>query len=129
MDSEHYLFALHKYIEMNPLKAKMIKVLSEYKWSSYLCNALGKTDNLVTPHSLYEALGESNLHRCERYREIFSGLDIDKQQSQITEATLRGEVYGSEMFHRKISSLVSRATKLTTHGGDRKSDVYRGQAD
>jgi hypothetical protein len=32
---EAYLYALMLYIEQNPLKAKMVKVLEEYPYSSY----------------------------------------------------------------------------------------------
>jgi len=43
------------------------------------------------------------------------------------EATLRGEVYGTNGFHQKISQLISRSTKLAAHGGDRKSEIFKGQ--
>jgi hypothetical protein len=62
--------------------------------------------------------------RCERYREIFEKRNTKKQDQQITLATMRGEVYGSEGFHRKIGGLISRTTKLSAHGGDRKSEAY-----
>ena len=35
VDSEHYLFALYKYIEMNPIKAGIVEDLADYKWSSF----------------------------------------------------------------------------------------------
>lgn len=43
-------------------------------------------------------------------------LDIAKEESLITEATLRCEVYGSDRFHQKISRLISRPIKLVAHG-------------
>ena len=64
----------------------------------------------------------------ERYREIFDALDITKQENQITEATIRAEVYGSSAFHSKIIKVTSRITKLTSHGGDRKSELFNYQA-
>jgi len=50
------------------------------------------------------------------------------QYKLITEATLRGEVYGSKLFHTRISKLIDRPTKLVTDGGDRKSEEYLSQA-
>ena len=41
---------------------------------------------------------------------------------------MRGEVYGRDVFHSKISELISRSTKLTSHGGDRKSEKYQDLA-
>ncbi|NOQ93079.1 MAG: hypothetical protein GQ547_00410 [Methylophaga sp.] len=128
VDSEHYLFALYKYIEMNPVRAGMVMELADYEWSSYAHNALGKADRLISEHPLYKALGDDLQQRYKSYQKIFDKLDIAKEESLITEATLRGEVYGTNGFHQKISQLISRSTKLAAHGGDRKSEVYKDQA-
>ena len=34
---------------------------------------------------------------------------------------MRGEVYGGDASHHKVSQLLSRPSKLTAHEGDRKS--------
>ncbi|HIG65352.1 MAG TPA: hypothetical protein EYQ43_07330 [Methyloprofundus sp.] len=128
VDSDQYLFTLYKYIEMNPVKASMVKDIADYEWSSYRHNALGQTDKLITEHQLFKDLGATAEERSESYREIFGALNIAKQESQITEATMRGEVYGSDGFHSKISKLISRTTKLSSHGGDRKSETYTNQS-
>ena len=128
VDSEHYLFTLYKYIEMNPIKANMVKSIADYQWSSYRHNALGYTDSLITEHPLYKDLGTDKKQQCESYKEMFEQLHTTKQDSRITEATMRGEVLGSDGFHSKISMLISRSTKLTAHGGDRKSEIYKNQA-
>jgi putative transposase len=128
VDSDSYLFTLYKYIEMNPVKANMVTDPSDYKWSSYSYNALADDDKLITPHSLYKAMGNTPEIRCKHYKELFDRLDISQQQDKITRATIAGEAYGSENFHKKISTLVSRSTKLGSHGGDRKSEEYKNQA-
>jgi len=127
VDSENYLFTLHKYIEMNPIKADMVGNIEDYKWSSYPHNALGIKDGLITEHLLYKRLGKESSLRCKNYKSFFSetGSEHDKD---ITEATMRGIVYGKEKFHKKIARLISRPTRLMAHGGDRKSDEYQNQA-
>ncbi len=128
IDSENYLFALYRYIEMNPVKANMVKDIAEYPWSSYRHNALGKKDDLITEHKLYWDLGKSRELRVEKYQKIFSTQNSTKQEQQITEATARGEVYGSSEFHYEMGKIISRSTKLARHGGDRKSQSYTDQA-
>ena len=66
--------------------------------------------------------------RYTSYQEMIDKPDIAKQESLITEATLRGEVYGGDGFHKRISQLILRSTRLTNHGGDRKSDAYKYKA-
>jgi len=41
---------------------------------------------------------------------------------------MRGVVYGRKRFHAKTAKLITRPAKLTTHGGDRKSEKYHNQA-
>ncbi len=124
IDSSNYLFTLYKYIEMNPVKASMVKNSKDYEWSSYRHNAFGKIDPLLTEHLQYKRLGKESHLRCKNYRTLFNELDTTKQDKQITEATQRGEVYGSTAFHTRITKLLDRPTRLATHGGDRKSEEY-----
>jgi len=128
VDSDSYLFSLYKYIEMNPVSAKMVGDVSEYPWSSYPYNALEEPDGLITPHGLYMDLGMTAELRCRRYEAMFETLDISQQRQKITKATLAGEAFGSDAFHNKISLLVNRTTRLSSHGGDRKSEIYKNQA-
>ena len=41
IQSEKYLLELHRYIELNPVRADMVDEPSDYSWSSYVYNALG----------------------------------------------------------------------------------------
>jgi putative transposase len=125
VDSEKYLFTLYKYIEMNPIKANMVKSLKDYKWSSYAHNALGQEDKLVSQHFLYQQLGPTLEARNKAYQTIFTQVDLTKKNDNITQATLRGEVYGSDKFHRNIKKSLTRPSKLSAHGGDRKSKAYK----
>src|SRR5690348_7286923 len=50
VQEEHYLLLCMRYIEMNPVRAGMVKSPSHYRWSSYRSNAQGQEDPLVTAH-------------------------------------------------------------------------------
>ena len=127
VDSEHYLFTLYKYIEMNPIKANIVKELKDYPWSSYQYNGLGEEDTLITAHSLYKALGGTREQQANSYLALFEPLDISKQNNDITQATQKGEVFGRAKFHTEMALLLKRPTTLTSHGGDRKSENYQKQ--
>ena len=45
LEAENYLLELYRYIEHNPVRAGMVGGPSQYPWSSYPINALGK--NLI----------------------------------------------------------------------------------
>jgi putative transposase len=57
VQEEIHLLELYRYIELNPVRAGIVEQPSDYVWSSYAINALGKPPKLCTPHVLYMALG------------------------------------------------------------------------
>jgi putative transposase len=57
VDSQHYLLACSRYIELNPTRGGIVERSGEYPWSSFRCNAHGHADALITPHREYLALG------------------------------------------------------------------------
>jgi len=113
---------------MNPVKANMVSQAGHYPWSSYRHNALGKADELISVHDLYEQLADTHWQRAQRYKALFDELKVERYDMQITQATYRGEVFGSTQFHSGVDQMISRPTKLISHGGDRKSEDFKNQA-
>lgn len=129
IDSEAYALLCYRYIELNPVRADMVKHPSEYPWSSYRANALGVADvltpNLITPHQMYYALGQDELTRQARYRDLFIGQIDEISLSQMREATNKAWVLGSDHFKQKIAVQLNRRTDKLGKGGDRKSNAFR----
>lgn len=73
-----HLLACHRYIEDNPVRARMITDPAEYEWSSFRRNALGRPDEVVRSHPLYDALAARSESRRKRYRELF-GQQLEPQ--------------------------------------------------
>ena len=67
VESEQYLFVCMRYIELNPVRAGIVKHPLEYPWSSAHANAIGKRDPLVKPHPLFAAIGNSIDERQRAY--------------------------------------------------------------
>lgn len=63
-----YLLACMRYIELNPVRAGIVRWPAQYPWSSYRANALGEEDALVTPHPWYYALGRTPQARRAAWR-------------------------------------------------------------
>lgn len=67
VQSADYLLKCYRYIELNPIRAGMVKYPEEYKWSSYHANALVIESVLRTPHEEYLRLGKSTEEREAAY--------------------------------------------------------------
>lgn len=116
VDSEAYLLTCMRYIELNPVRARMVSHPGEYPWSSYEANGQGKQDILITPHPLYLALGASPGQRQVAYRELFRNhLDNDLLQ-EIREALNHELVLGRSYFKDKIEAVTNRQTRIGRPG-------------
>jgi putative transposase len=62
-----YLLSCMRYIELNPVRAGLVRSAADYRWSSYRANVLGREDALVTPHPCYYALGRTPQARRAAY--------------------------------------------------------------
>lgn len=72
ISKDEYLITCGRYIELNPVKAKIVKDPKEYQWSSYNVYAYGKEDDIVDYDPLYDDLGKTGLERQDSYREQFA---------------------------------------------------------
>ena len=106
IDSENYLMACYRYIELNPVRALMVTDSQYYEWSSYHANALGKKDTLVTPHPLYKRLGKNKVSREMAYKALVSsGIEADLI-TKIQQCTQTGVPLGKDKFIDQIESLL-----------------------
>jgi len=69
-----YLLSCMRYIELNPVRARVVARPEQYQWSSFHANALGRNDTLLTPHTHYCALGRDAESRQAAYRALFRDL-------------------------------------------------------
>ena len=125
IDSEAYALLCYRYIELNPVRANMVRHPSEYPWSSYRANAVGQYNVLLAPHALYMCLGDNAESRQSAYRALFAAQINEMTLAQIREAINKAWVLGSDYFKDKIAAQLNRRTEKATRGGDRKSEKYK----
>jgi len=112
VDSDAYLFACHRYIEMNPVRAGLVEHPSGYPWSSYKFNAEGQPSDILAPHPLYLALAADPLERRARYRTMFEFPQSPEELKRIRESTQAGVVLGRGSFIDDLpSAALSRGIK------------------
>ncbi len=125
IDTEHYLLRCMQYIELNPVRAKMVFDPSAYPWSSYRHNALGELNALITPHAEYERLGISKEDQFKNYQKLFT-LTLEQEIiDEIRENTNKCWVLGNKEFKSTIDQKLNRKVVSSEKGGDRKSLRYQ----
>ena len=107
-----YLMNVYRYIELNPVRAKIVDEPSQYKWSSYRNNALGVLSALCTPHEIYLQLGATSTMRLNTYRSLFSVALSESLINEIRLSSNKELVLGSAEFKDKIEAMTGE--KLRT---------------
>lgn len=103
-----YVLTCYRYIELNPVRAGMVSHPSDYRWSSYHCNAEGKYSSLIEPHDDYLRLGGSENSRLRHYRALINeGLDPHSME-KLRRATNGNYVLGGVRFQREIEKTLGR---------------------
>jgi putative transposase len=108
VDSKNYLLTCSRYIETNPVRGGLVKNPTDYRWSSYAHNALGKAEEMISAHREYLKLGNSDKERANAYRALFKQNLCSQTVELITESALKGWVLGDSKFARKIEKLSGR---------------------
>ena len=109
VQNEEYLLVLYRYIELNSVRAGMVQDPSEYSWSSYQCNALGKQSDLLTAHPIYLSINEDAKLRQAAYRALFTHHVEPTLIEDIRKATNKGLALGRESFKFRVQTLSGRS--------------------
>ena len=98
-----YLLVCQRYIELNPVRAGMVRYAGHYRWSSYRCNAEGKDDALVQPHPLYFSIGKNQGERQHAYAALFHA-DEEVALQALRVASRGNAAVGSAEFVRELQT-------------------------
>jgi putative transposase len=102
IESTSYLLTCMRYIEMNPVRAGMVKRPDHYRWSSYSANALGEENYIVSPHEEYVRLGPTLSRRTVAYRALFDTAVRCDDLERIRCCTQSGTPMGGKRFLDQI---------------------------
>lgn len=122
VDSERYVLACYRYIELNPVRAGMVLDPGDYGWSSYRSNAMGCSDPLVVPHPVYEQIAGEAEERRLRYRDLVVQGISDDELDALRLYAQRQRALGSTRFQEQIARQLQRRAGLGQPGRPRKAN-------
>ena len=133
VQSEQYLIACQRYIELNPVRAGIVTFPGAYAWSSYRANAEGIRDSLIMPHRDYMELGRNECERQYEYRRLFGSYLDQGFLREIRSTTNGGYALGTESFQRDVAQKIGRRATRGMPGrpspaslcGDLEPDLFR----
>ena len=108
IDREAYFLSCCRYIELNPVRARMVRHPREYRWSRYRAHAQGATDLLLTGHEIYDRLAGTPAERQKEYRALFRATLDENFVDGLRAATNGGWALGDARFKRQIAKALGR---------------------
>jgi len=129
VEPRDYLLSCQRYIELNPVRAHMVGIPSDYPWSSYRPNAIGTISKLLTPHETYLNLGKCDQDRTLEYRNLFT-IQIDEVLLKDIRASVnKGLALGSEQFKNEIERLTGRRVTPGRRGPKKQKSDFKETSD
>ena len=108
IEHEQYLFTCMRYIELNPVRAGIVKHPNDYLWSSWHANTGRRSSRLITAHTCYKELGKSESDRFNFYRDLVLNTAEPEEEQKLRQATRQNASLGNEKFTQQITELVGR---------------------
>jgi putative transposase len=103
--SESYVLACYRYIECNPVRARMTASAGQYRWSSYRANGEGMGDSAIRPHPAFTALALEADQRKRDYARLCAQVLPDEVVNEIRRAIRVGGAIGALRRNRGRPSL------------------------
>lgn len=113
---DDYLLACCRYIELNPVRARMVAAPQDYPWSSCRYRLGVETADWLDLDPCYLALGDSEAERRSRYRDFLRAAIPCGEWELIREAVQRGQLTGTDRFTDEVADILGRRVERRGQG-------------
>ena len=119
-DDEHLLTVL-RYIEANPLRAKLVERAGEYRWSSFACHGNGCADELLDTVPAYELLAAQPAGRQRRWSAYVHRTPDEAELAAINRSSEMGLPYGERSWADRLCRRLNIDLTMRPRGRPRKN--------
>ena len=116
IDSDSYLLACYRYVDLNPVRAKIVNTPIEYRWSSFGDHVGSTPMGWLDDAPSFLALGRTMAHRRAAYLDFVQQLIPESQLQLIRSAIQRNQVTGSVKFQEQIAERTGRRISARAQG-------------
>jgi putative transposase len=128
VETERYLLACCRYIELNPVRAHIVAQPEDYLWSSYQDKIGMRQTPWLDIDPCYYGLGCTAQERARRYQTFITEAVPEKEWALIRQAVQRGQVTGTQQFLEAVAATVGKRVALRGPGRPRKAVRVEGEA-
>lgn len=124
VDTDAYLLACMRYVDLNPVNAGLCKHPADYRWSSYRQNVglLSKSgrDEWLDADPVMKCLGEDGTKRAAAYARFVAAGISKEEHHRIRDAVRRNQLTGGRCFIDEIEQRTGIRVESRGQGRPRK---------
>ena len=120
IQSDRYLLACSRYVELNPVRAGMVASPKDYRWSSY-GQKVGIVDRWLDEDPCYVALGATRRERETGYAGFVDAVISQEEGAFIRTALRRNQLTGDARFVDEVATRSKRRIEFRSPGRPRKA--------
>jgi len=121
VQTDGYLLACCRYIELNPVRASMVSNPEDYRWSSYQQKT---TTNISTRwidiDPLFHSLGECEETRIQRYINFVQSGIPNQELQFFRDNVQRGQLTGNHKFVDEVERIIGKRIEFRSRGRPKK---------
>ena len=104
IQTDEHLLTVLRYIEANPLRARIVRRAENYPWSSYLAHGVGESSELVDSLVTYDALSPRASGRQRRWAEMVHRPLDESMIGAVRRSIETGLPYGDATWVKKLAT-------------------------
>ena len=120
IETDTYLLACQRYVELNPVNAGMVKQAGDYEWSSYRQKTGIEKDMWVDGDPIYSGLSKDKNERMKRYKQYINQTIPEEEKQLIGCALQRGQLTGTPRFIEEVEQRLGIRVEHRTQGRPKK---------
>lgn len=120
VQSEDYLLACCRYIELNPVRACIVAAAQDYPWSSCRARLGYARSSILDLDPCYLELAAEESARRARYAKFLQSAIPEGEWALIRSAARRGQLTGNEGFRQQVAATLRRRIENRGPGRPRK---------
>jgi len=121
IQADEHLLTVLRYIEANPLRARIVRRAEDYPWSSYRAHGMGEADPLLDPLINYQELARRAGDRQRKWADKVHAPLAEAQLAAIRRSSASGLPYGGQAWVKRLAKRLDLDLTIRPRGRPRKS--------
>ena len=120
IETDTYLLACNRYVELNPVSAGMVTKVEDYEWSSYRQKVGIEKEKWIDSDEAYIGLSEDKDARMRHYKNYINRGIPEEEKEMISGAIQRGQLTGTHHFVEEVEQRVGLRVEYRGQGRPKK---------